>query len=39
MYYGPDAFYIHEVSILEVDGQFENLEEVIYIEKPFKTTM
>ena len=32
MYYGPDAFYGHEVSILEVDGQFENLEEVIYIE-------
>ncbi|OCQ98498.1 phosphoribulokinase [Oscillatoriales cyanobacterium USR001] len=33
MYYGPDAYYGHEVSILEVDGQFENLEEVIYIER------
>lgn len=32
MYYGPDSYYGHEVSVLEVDGQFENLEEVIYIE-------
>jgi phosphoribulokinase len=32
MYYGPDAYYGHEVSILEVDGQFDNLEEMIYIE-------
>ncbi|MFZ9737621.1 MAG: phosphoribulokinase [Prochlorotrichaceae cyanobacterium] len=32
MYYGPDSFYGNEVSILEVDGQFDNLEEMIYIE-------
>ncbi|XZO01088.1 MAG: phosphoribulokinase [Microcoleus sp.] len=38
MYYGPDAFYGHEVSILEVDGQFENLEEVIYIENHLSKT-
>jgi phosphoribulokinase len=38
MYYGPDAFYGHEVSILEVDGQFENLEEVIYIESHLSKT-
>ncbi len=38
MYYGPDAFYDHEVSILEVDGQFENLEEVIYIESHLSKT-
>jgi len=33
MYYGPDAYYGNEVSILEVDGQFDDLEEVIYIER------
>jgi phosphoribulokinase len=38
MYYGPDAFYDHEVSILELDGQFENLEEVIYIESHLSKT-
>ncbi|MBE9160750.1 MULTISPECIES: phosphoribulokinase [Microcoleaceae] len=38
MYYGPDAFYGQEVSILEVDGQFENLEEVIYIESHLSKT-
>ncbi|WP_341735205.1 phosphoribulokinase [Microcoleus sp. CAWBG640] len=38
MYYGPDSFYGHEVSILEVDGQFENLEEVIYIESHLSKT-
>jgi len=38
MYYGPDAFYGHEVSILEVDGQFENLEEVIYVESHLSKT-
>lgn len=38
MYYGPDSYYGHEVSILEVDGQFENLEEVIYIEKHLSKT-
>jgi phosphoribulokinase len=33
MSYGPDEYYGHSVSILEVDGQFDKLEEVIYIEK------
>ncbi|HLO52323.1 MAG TPA: phosphoribulokinase [Kamptonema sp.] len=33
MYYGPDSYYGNEVSILEVDGQFDDLEEVIYIER------
>jgi phosphoribulokinase len=32
MYYGPDSYYGHPVSILEVDGQFDRLDEVIYIE-------
>ena len=33
MSYGPDAYYGNEVSILELDGQFDRLEEVIYIEE------
>ncbi len=32
LHYGPDSYYGNEVSILEVDGQFDNLEEMIYIE-------
>ena len=32
LFYGPDAYYGHEVSILEIDGHFDNLEEMIYIE-------
>ena len=38
MYYGPDSFYGNEVSILEVDGQFDNLEEMIYIESHLSNT-
>ncbi|MGK7873308.1 MAG: phosphoribulokinase [Xenococcaceae cyanobacterium] len=38
MYYGPDSYYGHEVSILEVDGQFDNLEEMIYIESHLSKT-
>lgn len=38
MYYGPDAFLGNEVSILEVDGQFDNLEEMIYIESHLSNT-
>ena len=38
MYYGPDSYYGNEVSILEVDGQFDNLEEVVYIEKHLSKT-
>jgi phosphoribulokinase len=32
LYYGPDNFLGNEVSMLEIDGQFDNLEEMIYIE-------
>jgi phosphoribulokinase len=32
LHYGPDEYYGHSVSVLEVDGQFDRLEEVIYIE-------
>ena len=38
MYYGPDSYYGHSVSILEVDGQFDQLEEVIYIEQHLSKT-
>lgn len=38
MYYGPDSYYGHEVSILEVDGEFDNLEEMIYIEGHLSNT-
>ncbi len=38
MYYGPDSFEGNEVSILEVDGQFDNLEEMIYIESHLSNT-
>lgn len=32
MYYGPDNFMGNEVSLLEVDGKFDNLEEMVYVE-------
>ena len=38
MYYGPDNFMGNEVSILEVDGQFDNLEEMIYLESHLSRT-
>jgi phosphoribulokinase len=38
MHYGPDTYYGHSVSILEVDGQFDRLEEVIYIEQHISKT-
>ena len=38
MHYGPDSFMGNEVSILEVDGQFDNLEEMIYIESHLSRT-
>ncbi|MGL5876020.1 MAG: phosphoribulokinase [Xenococcaceae cyanobacterium] len=38
MYYGPDNMYGNEVSILEVDGEFGNLEEMIYIESHLSKT-
>ncbi|APB35019.1 phosphoribulokinase [Gloeomargarita lithophora Alchichica-D10] len=38
LFYGPDEYYGHEVSVLEVDGQFEQLEELIYIEQHLSDT-
>jgi phosphoribulokinase len=38
LFYGPDTYYNHEVSVLEIDGQFDNLEEVIYIETHLSST-
>ncbi len=38
MHYGPDVSYGHSVSVLEVDGQFDRLEEVIYIEQHLSKT-
>ncbi|HIK16080.1 MAG TPA: phosphoribulokinase [Leptolyngbyaceae cyanobacterium M33_DOE_097] len=38
MHYGPDAYYGHSVSVLEVDGQFDRLEEVIYLEQHLSNT-
>ncbi|MGL5081767.1 MAG: phosphoribulokinase [Microcoleaceae cyanobacterium] len=32
MFYGPDNYYGNEVSVLEVDGRFDNLDEMIYVE-------
>ncbi|XP_047165540.1 phosphoribulokinase, chloroplastic [Vigna umbellata] len=30
--YGPDTYYGNEVSIVEMDGQFDRLDELIYVE-------
>lgn len=38
LFYGPDSYYGHEVSVLELDGQFDNLEEMIYIESHLSRT-
>ncbi len=38
LFYGSDEYYGHYVSVLEVDGQFDNLEEVIYIETHLSKT-
>lgn len=38
MHYGPDNYYGNSVSVLEVDGQFDRLEEVIYIESHLSNT-
>jgi phosphoribulokinase len=38
LYYGPDNVFGNEVSILEIDGQFDNLEEMIYIESHLSKT-
>lgn len=31
-HYGPDSYYDKEVSVFEVDGGFEKLEEMVYVE-------
>ncbi len=38
LYYGPDEYYGHSASVLEVDGQFDRLDEVIYIETHLSNT-
>ena len=38
MFYGPDTFYGEEVSILEMDSQFDKLEELIYVESHLSNT-
>lgn len=38
MHYGPDSYFGHDVSVLEVDGQFERLEELIYVESHLSNT-
>ena len=38
MYYGPDPYSQDNVSVLEVDGQFDNLDEVIYLENHLSKT-
>ncbi len=38
MYYGPEGFMGNEVSVLEIDGQFDNLEELIYVESHLSKT-
>ncbi len=38
MHYGPDSYYGNEVSVLEIDGQFDRLEELIYVESHLSST-
>ncbi len=38
LYYGSDVYYGRYVSVLEIDGQFDNLDEVIYIETHLSKT-
>lgn len=37
-FYGPDIYYDNEVSVLEMDGQFDKLEELIYVESHLSNT-
>ena len=37
-FYGPDTFYGENVSVLEMDGQFDKLEELIYVESHLSNT-
>lgn len=36
--YGPDTWYGQDVSVLEMDGQFDKLEELIYVESHLSST-
>ena len=38
MHYGPDEYFGHSASILEVDGRFDRLEEMIYLESHLSST-
>jgi phosphoribulokinase len=38
MFYGSDVYYGRYVSVLEVDGQFDRLEEISYIESHLSNT-
>jgi phosphoribulokinase len=38
MFYGPDEYYGNSVSVLEVDGRFDRLDEVIYVESHLSNT-
>lgn len=37
-HYGPDTYFDKEVSVLEVDGAFDKLEEMIYVESHLNNT-
>mmetsp|Transcript_44831 Transcript_44831/g.74697 ORF Transcript_44831/g.74697 Transcript_44831/m.74697 type:complete len:420 (-) Transcript_44831:439-1698(-) len=37
-FYGPDTWYGNEVSVLEMDGSFDKLEELIYVESHLNNT-
>lgn len=37
-FYGPDTYYGEEVSVIEMDGQFDKLEELIYVESHLSNT-
>ena len=38
MFYGPDTYFGEEVSVLEMDGQFDKLEELVYVESHLSNT-
>ena len=37
-FYGPDTYFGEEVSVLEMDGAFDKLEELIYVESHLSNT-
>jgi len=36
--YGPDTYFDKEVTVLEMDGKFDNLQELIYVESHLSNT-